>query len=43
VDLTRMGKASVDGAAVSVSADGLVRAKEDGTGKITYSFGDKSV
>src|SRR5437870_1922783 len=30
VDLTRMAKPSVDGAAVSVSADGLVRAKEDG-------------
>src|SRR5262245_35823908 len=43
VDLTRMGKASMDGAAVSVSPDGLVRAKEDGSGKITYSFGGKSV
>jgi hypothetical protein len=43
VDLTRMGKGSVDGAAVSVSADGLVRAKVDGSGKITYSFGGKSV
>jgi hypothetical protein len=43
VDLTRMGKAVVDGAAVSVSADGLVRAKEDGSAKISYSFGGKSV
>src|SRR2546421_1112644 len=35
VDLTRMGKASVDSAAASVSAEGLVRAKEDGSAKIT--------
>ncbi len=43
VDLTRMAKASSQSAAVSVSEDGLVRAKEDGTGKITYAFGGKSV
>src|SRR5262249_54641162 len=42
-DLTRMGKASVDGAAASVAAGGLVRGKEEGAGKITYSFSGKSV
>src|SRR5437867_1438056 len=35
VDLTRMAKASLEGTAVTVSLDGLVRAKEDGSAKIT--------
>src|SRR4051794_40995369 len=38
VDLTRMAKATVSGSAVSVSSDGLIRAKEDGSAKISYSF-----
>lgn len=43
VDLTRMAKVSVEGGAVSVSADGLVRAQKEGAGKVVYSFGGKSV
>src|SRR5262245_52903620 len=42
-DLTRMVKATQEGSAVSVSADGLVRAKADGTGKVTFTIADKSV
>src|SRR5262245_2173960 len=43
VDLTRMAKASQQGGTVSLSSDGLVRAKEDGAGKVVYSFEGKSV
>src|SRR5262245_92600 len=43
VDLTRMAKPAIDGDAVAVSADGLVRAKADGSGKMIYSFEGKSV
>src|SRR5437016_9744188 len=43
VDLTRMAKATQEGSSVTVSADGLVRAKADGSGKLTFSFEGKSV
>ena len=42
VDLTRMAQASSPGTAVSVSNDGLVRAKADGSEEIVYSFGGHS-
>jgi hypothetical protein len=42
-DLTRMVKATQEGLAVTVSSDGLVRAKADGTSKLTFSFADKSI
>src|SRR5438093_7840460 len=35
VDLTRMAKASLEGTAMTVSVDGLVREKDDGSAKIT--------
>src|SRR5437764_130482 len=43
VDLTRMAKASQQGSAISLSADGLVRPKEDGNGQIAYSYGGQSI
>jgi len=43
VDLTRLAKPSQQGAAATVSADGLIRAKEDGASKITFSYEGKSV
>jgi len=43
VDLTRMAKLAQQGEAVTVSADGLVRAKADGSDKIVYSFDGRSV
>jgi Protein of unknown function (DUF1553)/Protein of unknown function (DUF1549) len=43
VDLTRMARATQPGGAVTISTDGLVRAKENGTDSITFSYGDKSV
>jgi Protein of unknown function (DUF1553)/Protein of unknown function (DUF1549) len=43
VDLTRIAKAANSGDAVTLSADGLVRAKTDGTEKLTYSFAGQSV
>src|SRR5262249_11863029 len=43
VDLTRMAQAAQQGAAVTISADGLVRAKQDGSDKVVYSYGDQSV
>jgi hypothetical protein len=42
VDLTRIARPSQTGAAVSLSNDGLVRAKADGTDQITYTFGSHS-
>ena len=42
VDLTRMAQASSPGIATTVSKDGLVRAKADGTEEITFSFGGHS-
>jgi hypothetical protein len=42
VDLTRMAKVEQEGNAVGVSADGLVRAKADGKGKLRFSFEGKS-
>ena len=42
VDLTRIAKPAQTGAAVSVSNDGLVRAKADGTDQIKYTFGNHS-
>jgi hypothetical protein len=38
VDLTRMATAASPGSAVSVSSDGLVRAKADGSEEISFSF-----
>src|SRR6478735_2589387 len=43
VDLTRMAKATPEGNAVTVSNDGVVRAKTEGTGKVTFSFEGTSV
>jgi hypothetical protein len=43
VDLTRMAKPSQSGSAVTLSADGLVRAKADGSDKLTFSFAGQSV
>jgi hypothetical protein len=43
VDLTRMAKPSQSGAAVSVSNDGLIRAKADGSDQVTFTFGSHSV
>ncbi len=43
VDLTRMASAAEEGGAVTVSADGLVRAKADGNGKLTFSYEGKTV
>jgi hypothetical protein len=43
VDLTRMAKATQESAAVTVSPDGLVRAKADGSDKLSFSFDGKSV
>jgi len=42
VDLTRMAQASSPGSAVSVSNDGLLRAKADGSEEITFSYGGHS-
>src|SRR5262245_2622974 len=42
VDLTRMVKMSHTGKAASFSADGQVRAAEDGTDEINYTFGNLS-
>src|SRR4051812_47900976 len=42
VDLTRMAKVVEEAPAVTVSADGLVRAKADGAGKLKFSFEGKS-
>src|SRR4051794_24782312 len=36
VDLTRMAKASQESSAVSITPDGLVRAKADGGDKLTF-------
>ena len=38
-----MAKVSQAGSAVNVSADGLVRAKADGSDALTYAFEGKSV
>jgi hypothetical protein len=43
VDLTRMASVAQEGGAVTVSVDGLVRAKADGSGKLTFSCEGKSV
>ncbi|MEX2175979.1 MAG: DUF1549 and DUF1553 domain-containing protein [Pirellulaceae bacterium] len=43
VDLTRLAKAAQSGAAVSVTSDGLVRAKADGTDQVTFTYGSLSV
>src|SRR5947209_372997 len=43
VDLTRIAKPQVSGSGVSVSADGLVRPTDDGTGTIKYEYDGKSV
>jgi hypothetical protein len=43
VDLTRMATPAQSGTAVSVSSDGLVRAKADGSEQITYTYGGHSV
>ena len=43
VDLTRVVKPSQQGKAVTVSADGLVRAAADGADTITYNYGDLKV
>ena len=42
VDLTRMATPSQSGAAATVSSDGLVRAKADGTDQITFTYGGHS-
>jgi hypothetical protein len=42
VDLTRIAKPTQTGVAVTVSNDGLVRAKADGTDQITYTFAGHS-
>src|SRR5262245_56128263 len=42
VDLTRLAQASSSGTAVTVTKDGLVRAKSDGSEEITFSFGGHS-
>jgi hypothetical protein len=43
VDLTRMATAASSGAAASVSNDGLIRAKADGTDQVTFTYGGLSV
>jgi hypothetical protein len=43
VDLTRMVKPLQESGAVTISADGLVRARQDGTDKIRYSYAGQSV
>ena len=43
VDLTRMATMTHSGKAANISADGQVRAAEDGTDEITYSFNNQSV
>jgi hypothetical protein len=43
VDLTRMASAAQDGDAVSVSSDGLVRAKSDGSSRLKFAFAGQSV
>src|SRR4051794_35712689 len=43
VDLTRMAKATQESSAVTVSVDGLVRAKADGNGMLSFSFDGKSI
>lgn len=43
IDLTRIATPSVEGGAATVDATGLVRAKADGAGAVTFSFGGKSV
>ncbi len=43
VDLTRMVKMSHSGKAANVSADGQVRAVEDGADEITYTYGNQLV
>jgi hypothetical protein len=39
VDLTRMAAATASGSSATVSNDGLVRAKADGTDQITFTYG----
>jgi hypothetical protein len=43
VDLTRLATAAASGDAATVSSDGLIRAKEDGSASVTYSYAGKSV
>src|SRR5688572_20784561 len=43
VDLTRLATPSQSGAAATVSNDGLVRAKADGSEQVTFTFGGHSV
>lgn len=43
VDLTRLAIPQVQGEVVTVSKDGLVRAKHDGTGSISYSYANQQV
>lgn len=43
VDLTRIAKPTHSGEAVTVSADGLVRANQDGATQVTYAYAGKSV
>src|SRR5688572_26584491 len=43
VDLTRIAKPASQGAAATVSNDGLIRAKADGTEQVTFTYGNHSV
>lgn len=43
VDLTRIAKPSQSGGAVTVSNDGLIRAKADGSDQVTFTLGSHSV
>jgi hypothetical protein len=43
VDLTRMATAAASGSAASVSHDGLIRAKADGSDQVTFTYGGLSV
>ncbi|MCI0358060.1 MAG: DUF1549 and DUF1553 domain-containing protein [Planctomycetaceae bacterium] len=43
VDLTRIAKPSQSGGAVTVSNDGLVRAKADGSDQVTFTFAGHTV
>jgi hypothetical protein len=43
VDLTRIANPSQSGSAVTVSSDGLIRAKADGSDQVTFTHGSLSV
>src|SRR5262245_11187050 len=43
VDLTRIAKPSQSGGVVTVSGDGLIRAKADGSDQVTFAYGSHSV